>query len=136
MYRSKSEKKKQHFLDVITNNFISKDNNRLLYKKIKEDDNMIHNSLLYNDCHDLSQKEKEFFVLWNNFMDVYHLIEKDAGITDLEILINMFLNQNSHIIKEKQFVDELFLFLNYLLDNGDISINCFYYWTIKINENN
>ena len=103
------------------------------YRLIPEDDNQIKNPGLYNDCDDLKPKEIEFFVLWNNFRDNHPLNEKNDSFDTIEKFLNMFINENIEYIKEKKMVNELILFLNYLLDIGEISFTFFYLWTIKIN---
>ena len=104
------------------------------YKLAPEDDKVINNPILYNDCHELKPKEIEFFVLWNSFKDKHELNEKEDSFDTLEKFIYMFINENLKYIKENGLINELTLFLNYLLDIGEISLTFFYLWTIKINK--
>ena len=48
----------------------------------------------------------------------------------------MFINENREYIRKNNLVNELILFLDYLLKIGEISFTFFYSWTIKINDNN
>ena len=104
------------------------------YQLIPEDDKVINNPILYNDCCELKPKEIEFFVLWNSFKDRHALNEKVNIFDTLEKFIYMFINENLKYIKEHGLINELTLFLNYLLDIGEISLTFFYLWTIKINK--
>ena len=104
------------------------------YQLIPEDDSHIKNPRLYDDCDDLKEKEVGFFILWNNFRDNHELNEKSDKLDTIEKFLYMFINENIQIIKEKNLINELTLFLNYLLDIGEISFTFFYLWTIKINS--
>ena len=106
------------------------------YQIIPEDDNKIKNPGLYEDCCDLNQKEIEFFVLWNNFKDKHELNEKYDICDTIEKFVYMFINENREYIRKNNLVNELILFLDYLLKIGEISFTFFYSWTIKINDNN
>lgn len=105
------------------------------YKVIPEDDNKIKNPLLYEECNDLNQKEIDFFVLWNNFKDKHELNEKCDELDTIEKFVYMFINENEEYLRKKDMLNELILFLEYLLNIGEISFTCFYSWTIKINNN-
>ena len=104
------------------------------YQLIPEDDSHIKNPRLFDDCDDLKEKEVEFFILWNSFKDRHALNEKVNIFDTLEKFIYMFINENLKYIKEHCLINELTLFLNYLLDIGEISLTFFYLWTIKINK--
>ena len=129
--------KKIYFLNSVTGQQMVPKENDDMNEKIKElikvDDNKIRNSLLYNDCHDLKPKEIEFFVLWNNFMDNYQLNEKNIAAKNIEEFLNIFINQNKDYIQKNKLTNELILFMNFLLDRGEISVSFFYKWSIKIN---
>ena len=122
------------FYDSITGQPIkpnqrSRDKN---YQIVPEDDNIIKNPLLYEDLN-LNPKEIQFFVLWNNFKDSHELNEKYDSHDTIEKFVNMFIKEKLDYIKENQLINELSLFLNFLLDIGEISFTFFYLWTIKIN---
>ena len=133
----REKNKRIYFLNAVTGRPMDGQENVDLYKDIKdlikEDDAKIHNTLLYNDCHDLNQKEIDFFVLWNNFKESYESNEKHKAYDNIEELLNMFIDNNLDYIKENGLINELTLFLNFLLDIGEISFTFFYLWTIKIN---
>jgi hypothetical protein len=131
-----SKSLKKHFFNPITG--IPLDNNldystEKGYKFIPEDNNKINNPRLYEDCNDLKENEIEFFVLWNNFKDSHELNEKNDSFDTLEKFVYMFITENIDYIKKNNLLNELTLFLNYLLDIGEISFTFFYLWTIKIN---
>ena len=126
-----------YFLNAVTGQPMNGQENVDLYKIINElnkvDDTKIHNTLLYNDCLDLNPKEIDFFVLWNNFMDNYQSNEKRKAFDNIEDFLNLFINDNIDYIKKNGLINELMLFLNFLLDIGEISFTFLYHWTIKIN---
>ena len=126
-----------YFLNAVTGQPMNGQEDVDLYKIINElekvDDTKIHNTLLYNDCPDLSPKEIDFFVLWNNFMDNYQSNEKRKAFDNIEDFLNLFINDNIDYIKKNGLINELMLFLNFLLDIGEISFTFLYHWTIKIN---
>ena len=135
----KQYNKQNYFYNPVTGvplDIFSYDSNDKGYQIIPEDDNKIKNPGLYEDCCDLNQKEIEFFVLWNNFKDKHELNEKYDICDTIEKFVYMFINENREYIRKNDLVNELILFLDYLLKIGEISFTFFYSWTIKINDNN
>ena len=135
----KQYNKQNYFYNPVTGvplDILSYDSNDKGYQIIPEDDNKIKNPGLYEDCCDLNQKEIEFFVLWNNFKDKHELNEKYDICDTIEKFVYMFINENREYIRKNNLVNELILFLDYLLKIGEISFTFFYSWTIKINDNN
>ena len=133
-----NSKNQTHFFNAVTGvplniNHIDSSNDKG-YEIIPEDDNRINNPRLYEDCPDLKEKEIEFFVLWNSFKDKHELNENWESYDTTQKFVEMFITENIEYIKEKKLINELILFLNYLLDIGEISFTFFYLWTIKIND--
>ena len=129
-----NKSKEMHFYDPVTGVIIDKNSldNDKNYKLIPEDDNKINNPLLY-ELQDLNSKELDFFILWNNFKDNHELNEKVDSFDTMEKFLYMFINENIDYIKKNDLINELTLFLNYLLDIGEISFTFCNLWTIKIN---
>ena len=133
-----NSKNQTHFFNSVTGvplniNHIDSSNDKG-YEIIPDDDNRINNPRLYEDCPDLKEKEIEFFVLWNSFKDKHELNENWESYDTTQKFVEMFITENIEYIKEKKLINELILFLNYLLDIGEISFTFFYLWTIKIND--
>ena len=137
--RYQNEKnKKVYFLNSNTGQFIETKNYRdfkdiEIEELIKLEDNKIKNTLLYNDCTDLKLKEIELLALWNEFMDSYQFSEKNEILANTEDLLKKFIEENMDYIKEKEMINELMLFMNYLVNKDEISFNFFFEWSIKIN---
>ena len=128
----KEKDKKVYYFNSITGQ-LKKTKNDESFNEIDElihlEDKQIKNTLLYNECPDLSPKEIELFSLWNEFMDN----EKDKGIWNTEDFLKNFIVKNMDYVKEKELINELMLFMNYLVNTDEISFNFFFEWSIKIN---
>ena len=129
--------KRIHFFNPVTGtkmdvNENEEDLNKEINELVKEDHNVIKNIILYQDCPDLKEKEIEFFVLWNNFKDSHQLNEKYDVYDTIEKFVDMFIHENLDYIKNNGLINELILFLNYLLDIGEISFTFFYACIITI----
>ncbi len=129
--------KRIHFFNPVTGtkmdvNENEEDLNKEINELVKEDHNVIKNIILYQDCPDLKEKEIEFFVLWNNFKDSHQLNEKYDVYDTIEKFVDMFIHENLDYIKNNGLINELILFLNYLLDIGEISFTFFYTCIITI----
>ena len=126
-----------HFYDPVTGENLDEDSDNYFnknYQLIQEDDNVINNPRLFEDAKDLHSKELDFFILWNNFKDKHELNEKYDTFDTMEKFLYMFINENLEYIKKNELINELTLFLNYLLDIGEISFTFCNLWTIKINS--
>ena len=126
-----------HFYDPVTGENLDEDLDNYFnknYQLIQEDDNVINNPRLFEDSKDLHSKELDFFILWNNFKDKHELNEKYDTFDTMEKFLYMFINENLEYIKKNELINELTLFLNYLLDIGEISFTFCNLWTIKINS--
>ena len=126
-----------HFYDPVTGENLDEDSDNYFnknYQLIQEDDNVINNPRLFEDAKDLHSKELNFFILWNNFKDKHELNEKYDTFDTMEKFLYMFINENLEYIKKNELINELTLFLNYLLDIGEISFTFCNLWTIKINS--
>ena len=126
-----------HFYDPVTGENLDEDSDNYFnknYQLIQEDDNVINNPRLFEDSKDLHSKELDFFILWNNFKDKHELNEKYDTFDTMEKFLYMFINENLEYIKKNELINELTLFLNYLLDIGEISFTFCNLWTIKINS--
>ena len=125
----------RHFFNPTTGQPIKDYENVDLQKEFENmicpDDDIIKYNILYDDCDDLNEKEFTFFVLWNKFMDSYET--KMKIMNSLEEYLIEFIGQNLEYIKKKELVNELLLFMNFLLDKGDISLTFFLIWSAKIN---
>ena len=124
-----------HFYDPVTGENLDEDSDNYFnknYQLIQEDDNVINNPRLFEDAKDLHSKELYFFILWNNFKDKHELNEKYDTFDTMEKFLYMFINENLEYIKKNELINELTLFLNYLLDIGEISFTFCNLWTIKI----
>ena len=128
---------KTYFYNPVTGEPINPDEDVDIYEKIHElirpDDQKIRNTLLYEDCYDLSPKEKNFFVLWNTFITEYKSKENYLPNINIEDYLEKFIEKNLDYLKENELINELTLFMIYLLDIGEISLTFLYKWTIKIN---
>ena len=129
--------KRIHFFNPVTGtkmdvNENEEDLNKEINELVKEDHNVIKNIILYQDCPDLKEKEIEFFVLWNNFKESHQLNEKYDVYDTIEKFVDMFIHENLDYIKNNGLINELILFLNYLLDIGEISFTFFYACIITI----
>ena len=129
--------KRIHFFNPVTGtkmdvNENEEDLNKEINELVKEDHNVIKNIILYQDCPDLKEKEIEFFVLWNNFKESHQLNEKYDVYDTIEKFVDMFIHENLDYIKNNGLINELILFLNYLLDIGEISFTFFYTCIITI----
>ena len=125
----------RHFFNPVTGQPIKDYENVDLQKEFENmicpDDDIIKYNILYDACDDLNEKEYAFFVLWNKFMDSYE--SKVKIMNSLEEYLIEFIGQNLDYIKKKELVNELLLFMNFLLDKGDISLTFFLIWSAKIN---
>ena len=136
-HSSKKSKKNIHFFNPVTGqkmdiNENEEDLSKEINELILEDHDKIKNVILYQDCPDLKEKEIEFFVLWNNFKDSHKLNEKYDVYDTIEKFVDMFIHENIERIQKNGLINELILFLTYLLDIGEISFTFFYLWTNKI----
>ena len=126
-----------NFFNAVTGQHIDINDVEILneknYELVYEDDNRIRNPILYEDCPDLNQKEIEFFVLWNNFKDSHELNEKYDKYDTVEKFVKNFIKEKLDYLKKNDLINELTLFLNFLLDIGEISFSFCHLWTIKIN---
>ena len=130
-----SGSKTTYFFNAVTGKNIEPNinSNDKGYEFVPEDYNRIHNPILYEDSHDLSEKEIEFFVLWNNFKESHQLNEKYDKFDTVEKFVNMFIHEKLDYLKKHNLINELTLFLNFLLDIGEISFSFCHLWTININ---
>ena len=130
-----SSSKTTYFFNAVTGQNIEQNlnSNDKGYEFAPDDYNRIHNPILYEDSLDLSEKEIEFFVLWNNFKESHQLNEKYDKFDTVEKFVNMFIHEKLDYLKKHNLINELTLFLNFLLDIGEISFSFCHLWTININ---
>ena len=125
----------RHFFNPVTGQPIKNYENVDLQQEFENmvcpDNDIIKYNILYDDCDDLNEKEFAFFALWNKFMDSYET--KVKIMNSLEEYLIEFIGQNLDYIKKRELVNELLLFMNFLLDKGDISLTFFLIWSAKIN---
>ena len=132
------KRKSTHFFNPVTGSKMDikeneeEDLSKDIDELVREDHDVIKNIILYQDCPDLKEKEIEFFVLWNNFKDSHRLNEKYDVYDTIEKFVDMFIHENLDHIRNNGLINELILFLNYLLDIGEISFTFFYTCIITI----
>ena len=123
-----------HFFNPITgqpineNTDLHKEFDKLLYP----DNDEIKYKMSYKETDDLNEKEIDFFVLWNNFMDSYNT--KKKMLHSLEEYLIEFIDQSLDYIRTNELINELLLFMTFLLDKGDISFTFYLTWSTKINS--
>ena len=131
---SHDENTNNHFFNPITgqpineNTDLHKEFDKLLYP----DNDEIKYKMLYKEADDLNEKEIDFFVLWNNFMDSYNT--KKKMLHSLEEYLIEFIDQSLDYIRTNELINELLLFMTFLLDKGDISFTFYLTWSTKINS--
>ena len=131
---SHDENTNNHFFNPITgqpineNTDLHKEFDKLLYP----DNDEIKYKMLYKETDDLNEKEIDFFVLWNNFMDSYNT--KKKMLHSLEEYLIEFIDQSLDYIRTNELINELLLFMTFLLDKGDISFTFYLTWSTKINS--
>ena len=131
---SHDENTNNHFFNPITgqpineNTDLHKEFEKLLYP----DNDEIKYKMLYKETDDLNEKEIDFFVLWNNFMDSYNT--KKKMLHSLEEYLIEFIDQSLDYIRTNELINELLLFMTFLLDKGDISFTFYLTWSTKINS--
>ena len=131
---SNDENTNNHFFNPITgqpineNTDLHKEFDKLLYP----DNDEIKYKMLYKETDDLNEKEIDFFVLWNNFMDSYNT--KKKMLHSLEEYLIEFIDQSLDYIRTNELINELLLFMTFLLDKGDISFTFYLTWSTKINS--